>query len=44
MNFHFLWHDVQHGLFHFDKGVLYTTKQLFTRPAIPYGNIWKVKE
>jgi len=33
MNFHFLWHDIQHGLFHFDKGVLYTSKQLFTRPG-----------
>jgi Protein of unknown function (DUF3667) len=33
MNFHFLWHDIQHGLFHFDKGVLYTAKELFTRPG-----------
>jgi Protein of unknown function (DUF3667) len=33
MNFHFLWHDIQHGLFHFDKGILYTTKQLFIRPG-----------
>lgn len=33
MNFHFLWHDIQHGLFHFDKGILYTTKQLFTNPG-----------
>jgi hypothetical protein len=33
LNFHFLWHDIQHGLFHFDKGVLYTAKQLLTRPG-----------
>ena len=33
MNLHFLWHDIQHGLFHFDKGVFYTAKQLFTRPG-----------
>ncbi|MBS1746556.1 MAG: DUF3667 domain-containing protein [Bacteroidetes bacterium] len=30
---HFLWHDIQHGLFHFDHGILYTIKQLFTRPG-----------
>jgi hypothetical protein len=33
MNVHFLWHDIQHGLFHFDSGILYTVKQLFTRPG-----------
>jgi hypothetical protein len=33
LNLHFIWHDIQHGLFHFDKGVLYTTKELFTRPG-----------
>ncbi|ESU18946.1 membrane protein [Flavobacterium cauense R2A-7] len=33
INLHFLWHDIQHGLFHFDKGILYTNKQLFTRPG-----------
>lgn len=30
---HFLWHDIQHGLLHFDKGIFYTTRQLFTRPG-----------
>jgi len=30
---HYLWHDVQHGLLHFDKGILFTTKELFTRPG-----------
>ena len=34
INFHFLWHDIQHGLFHFDKGILFTTKELFTRPGV----------
>lgn len=33
LNFHFVWHDIQHGLFHFDKGVPYTLKALFTRPG-----------
>jgi hypothetical protein len=33
LNFHFLWHDIQHGLFHFDQGILYSGKQLFTRPG-----------
>ncbi|MEO8416640.1 MAG: DUF3667 domain-containing protein [Ginsengibacter sp.] len=33
MNFHFLWHDIQHGLFHVDKGIFFTTKELFTRPG-----------
>jgi len=30
---HFLWHDLQHGFFHFDKGILFTIKELFTRPG-----------
>ncbi len=33
INLHFLWHDVLHGLFHFDKGILFTIKELFTRPG-----------
>jgi len=33
LNLHYLWHDIQHGLFHFDKGITYTAKQLFTRPG-----------
>src|SRR5208283_4811746 len=33
INVHFLWHDIQHGLLHIDKGILYTTKELFTRPG-----------
>ena len=33
INFHFLWHDIQHSLLHFDKGIFFTLKQLFTRPG-----------
>lgn len=33
INAHFLWHDIQHGLLHFDKGILFSLKQLFTRPG-----------
>jgi hypothetical protein len=33
MNWHFLLHDIQHGLLHFDKGLLFTIGQLFTRPG-----------
>jgi hypothetical protein len=33
INFHFLWHDIQKGLLHFDNGITYTAKQLFTRPG-----------
>lgn len=33
INLHFLWHDIQHGLFHFEGGILYSAKELFTRPG-----------
>lgn len=33
INLHFLWHDIQHGIFHFDKGLPFTIKALFTRPG-----------
>lgn len=33
INSHFLWHDIQHGLLHFDKGIFFTLKELFTRPG-----------
>lgn len=33
LNFHFLVHDIQHGVLHFDKGFLFTSKELFTRPG-----------
>lgn len=33
INLHYLWHDIQHGLLHFDRGILFTAKELFTRPG-----------
>jgi hypothetical protein len=30
---HYLWHEIQHGIFHVDAGILYTLKELFTRPG-----------
>jgi hypothetical protein len=30
---HFVLHDFVHGVFHFDKGLFYTLKELFTRPG-----------
>lgn len=30
---HFIEHDIVHGMFHLDKGFVYTAKQLFTRPG-----------
>lgn len=34
INPHFLWHDIQHGILHFDNGIFYTIKELFTRPGL----------
>ncbi len=33
MNIHFLVHDIQHGFFHVEKGILFTIKKLFTNPG-----------
>lgn len=33
LSLHHIWHDLQHGLFHFDNGIFYTSKQLLTRPG-----------
>lgn len=33
INFKFLWHDIQHGLLHFDKGMFYTIPQLYRNPG-----------
>lgn len=33
LNLHFIWHDIQHGLFHFDKGIFYSLKELYSRPG-----------
>ncbi|MHA3786639.1 DUF3667 domain-containing protein [Flavobacterium hauense] len=33
INAKYIWHDVQHGLFHFDYGIFYTLWQLLIRPG-----------
>jgi hypothetical protein len=33
LNFHFLRQEIQRGLLHFDQGILYSGKQLFSRPG-----------
>lgn len=33
INLHYLVHDIQHGLLHFDNGILFTVKELFIRPG-----------
>jgi ribosomal protein L32 len=33
LNMHTILHYLQHGLFNFDKGILYTAKELLTRPG-----------
>jgi Protein of unknown function (DUF3667) len=33
LNLPFVWHDLIHSVFHFDKGIFFTIKQLITRPG-----------
>lgn len=33
LNWKFLWHDIQHGLLHFDNGIFFTIKELTLRPG-----------
>jgi len=33
INHHYIWHDIQHDILHFDKGILLTARELFTRPG-----------
>ncbi|RUT68140.1 DUF3667 domain-containing protein [Flavobacterium cupreum] len=33
INWHYLWHEIRHSLLHFDEGIPYSIKQLFTRPG-----------
>jgi hypothetical protein len=33
LSLHYILHDLQHGLLHFDNGIFYTIKQLLTRPG-----------
>jgi hypothetical protein len=30
---HFIFHDILHGVWHFEKGILFTIKEAFTRPG-----------
>jgi len=34
INWHYVVHDIQHGVFHVDKGILYTIKELFLKPGV----------
>ncbi len=34
INFKSILHEIQHSIFHIDKGILYTTKELFIRPGL----------
>lgn len=33
INFHYIIHEIQHSVFHVDRGILYTIKELITRPG-----------
>ena len=33
INLHYIVHEIQHGIFHVDKGFFFNIKQLFTRPG-----------
>ena len=33
LNFKYLFHEIQHGIFHLDSGFIYTIKELFSRPG-----------
>lgn len=33
LNWLFLWHEIQHNFIHFEKGILFTSKELLTRPG-----------
>lgn len=33
IDIHFLWHDIQHSLFHLDSGIFYSFSQLLTQPG-----------
>ncbi len=38
INWHYLWHDIQHGIFHVDSGILFTIKELLLRPGTTIRN------
>jgi hypothetical protein len=38
INWHYVGHDIQHGILHVDKGILYTLKELLLRPGVTIRN------
>lgn len=38
INLHYLSHEIQHSIFHVDRGILYTIKELLTRPGYTIKN------
>jgi len=43
INAHFVWHDIQHGLFHVENKLLITVKNLFITPGLLIKNYIKGK-
>jgi hypothetical protein len=39
----YIWHDIQHGIFHINGGMLYTLKKLFVSPSATIRNFIKGK-
>lgn len=33
INWHYVWHEIEHGIFHVDKGLFFTIKELYVRPG-----------
>lgn len=33
INWHYIWHEIPHSVWHVDHGILFTLKELFTRPG-----------
>ena len=33
INWHYIWHEIPHSVWHVDHGILFTFKELFTRPG-----------
>ena len=38
INTHYLWHEIQHDIFHVDAGILYTAKELIINPGATIRN------
>jgi len=43
INLSFVWHDLQHGLFHFDNGIIFTSWRLLKKPGITIKEFIKGK-